>query len=123
MSADTISLLNNPNIGNQPQVNTEMVPRGIDTTSVSEDSSQSGGSSDGSQGNKSLHEVVSQVAEFVQNMRRNLDFSVDQATGKTIIKVTDAETHEVIRQIPSEEFLQIAEALEKTKSLLSRSEA
>lgn len=42
-----------------------------------------------------------------------LQFTVDEATGESVIKVTDKATNEVIRQIPSEEMLQIAKALDR----------
>ncbi len=50
--------------------------------------------------------------------QRNLSFRVDQGTGRTVITVVDAATHEVIRQIPSEEVLALSQALEAASGLL-----
>ena len=36
---------------------------------------------------------------------QRISFLVDEDTGKTVVRVIDAETEEVIRQIPPEEFL------------------
>ncbi len=54
-----------------------------------------------------LQEAVSRMSDHVQNIRRGLEFTVDEASDRTVITVYDAESKEVIRQIPSEEFLQL----------------
>ena len=63
-----------------------------------------------------LEKAVSHLKEYVQSMKRDMDFSVDDKTGRFVVKVYDSETRELIRQIPSEEMLAIsrhlAEALE-----------
>lgn len=58
-----------------------------------------------------VEHAVSQVNEFVQNLNRDLQFTVDDDSGRTVIKVLDNETKEVIRQIPPEELLRIANYL------------
>jgi len=55
--------------------------------------------------------AVTRLNDYVQNVQRSLEFSVDRQTGRTVIKVTDAETHQVIRQIPPEDVLALAQAL------------
>ena len=55
-----------------------------------------------------LEEAVSNISDYVQNLERSLSFSVDEISGKTVITVSDPENDEVIRQIPSEELLQVA---------------
>lgn len=52
-----------------------------------------------------LNAAVSRLSDYVQSVQRTLDFSVDEDTGRTIIKVIDAKTDQVIRQIPPEEVL------------------
>ncbi len=53
-----------------------------------------------------------------------LQFSVDESTGESVIKVMDKATNEIIRQIPSEEMLQIAKALDRfQESFLINSKA
>ena len=53
-----------------------------------------------------LRDKVAQLNDYMQNMNRNLQFSVDDTSGDTVIKVIDSETEEVVRQIPSEEILE-----------------
>ena len=40
-------------------------------------------------------------------------FTIDEPKGKTLIKIFDTETDEVIREIPPAEFLRIAAKLSK----------
>lgn len=47
----------------------------------------------------------------------SFSFSIDEATGKTVVRITDAQTGELIRQIPAEEMLEIARALERMLSM------
>jgi len=67
-----------------------------------------------------LEKAVSHLKEYVQNMKRDMDFSVDDMTGRFVVKVYDSETRELIRQIPSEEMLAISrhlvEAMEDEES-------
>ncbi|MCP4276899.1 MAG: flagellar protein FlaG, partial [Gammaproteobacteria bacterium] len=46
---------------------------------------------------KEIEEVVDDLNDFAQSVQRQLEFSVDQDSGKTIIRVVDAETGETIR--------------------------
>jgi len=60
-----------------------------------------------------LQQVVSQLNDHVQMIQRDLHFSVDDASGKTVIRVVNSETDELVRQIPSEEVLQISRSLKE----------
>lgn len=54
----------------------------------------------------------------------SLEFSFDKGTKQTVVKVTDKESGEVIRQIPSEAALAIAESIgEFQKGLLLQQKA
>ena len=55
-----------------------------------------------------LEKVVSQINAYVQNTQRDMDFSVDNSTGRVVVRVIDSVTEEIIRQIPSEEMLAIS---------------
>lgn len=70
-----------------------------------------------------LEGAMSSIQEFVQSVRRNLDFQLDDSSGKVVVKVTDGESGDVIRQIPSEEALKLAESLQEVRSLLFKAEA
>lgn len=60
-----------------------------------------------------LAEAVATVADFLQNRSRNLSFAIDEQSGKTVVKVVDGSTSEVIRQIPSEEVLAISRTIKE----------
>ncbi len=64
-------------------------------------------------GNKSVSEVelreaVGQINDYVQKVQRDLSFSMDEGSGRTIIKVIDSDSGEVVRQIPNEQVLAMA---------------
>lgn len=63
-------------------------------------------------------EAAAAATQAVRSLASSLEFSVDRQTGKTIVRVIDTATHEVIRQIPSEEMLAIARALDHLQGLL-----
>ncbi|THF64150.1 flagellar protein FlaG [Pseudothauera rhizosphaerae] len=70
-----------------------------------------------------VEQALDEVRQAIRPVARNLLFSIDEDTGKTVIKVIDTTTDEVIRQIPSEEIIAIAKALDKLQGLLLRQEA
>jgi len=59
-----------------------------------------------------LQGIVEELNDFVQNVQRNLSFSVDDSSGKTVIRVVDTNTEELIRQIPSEDALRISRSIQ-----------
>ncbi|SEF92509.1 flagellar protein FlaG [Nitrosomonas ureae] len=65
-----------------------------------------------------LHEAVSKIEKFSLVVQQNLKFSIDEDSGKTIIKVMDATTDEIVRQIPTEEVIDIARTLSKIHGAL-----
>ena len=50
-----------------------------------------------------LEGAVEQLNGFMQSIKRELHFSIDDESGRTVIKVIDSETQEIIRQIPPEQ--------------------
>jgi flagellar protein FlaG len=62
-----------------------------------------------------LQVAVSQINDYVQNLQRNLQFTVDEVTGKDVVTIIDSESKEVIRQLPSEEALELARRLAANK--------
>ncbi|ACE86191.1 flagellar protein FlaG [Cellvibrio japonicus] len=55
--------------------------------------------------------AVAQMNEYIQSTQRDLQFTYDPGSGETVVKVLDRETQELIRQIPDETFLRIAQHL------------
>ncbi|MNR16241.1 flagellar protein FlaG [compost metagenome] len=70
-----------------------------------------------------LEKAVTDIREFIQSTQRNLDFSIDDSTGMVVVKVVATESGEVIRQIPSETALKLAQNLSDASSLLFDSKA
>ena len=64
------------------------VQGGMDTQSVAE-----------------LTGAIDQLNGYLEETQRGLRFSMDEDSGRTVVRVIDTETDEVIRQIPSEEML------------------
>ena len=65
-----------------------------------------------------LEKAVTDIRDFVQSTQRNLDFSIDDSTGRVVVKVIATESGEVIRQLPSEAALKLAASLSSASSLL-----
>ena len=65
-----------------------------------------------------LEKAVTDIREFVQASQRKLDFSIDDSTGRVVVKVIATESGDVIRQIPSETALKLAQSLSQASSLL-----
>lgn len=78
---------------------------------------------DQQQDSKSLDSAVSDIQSFVQGIRRNLNFSIDDTTGEVVVKVIDAESGKVVRQMPSEEVLKLAARLDDIRSLMFETRA
>ncbi len=68
-------------------------------------------------------ETVVQLNQIVQSIQRELQFTINENSGETVITVVDRQTSEVIRQIPSEEILMIRENLESLKGVIFSSKA
>ena len=62
-----------------------------------------------------LQEVVEQLNSHAQAVNRDLHFSVDDASGRTVIRVVNSETAELVRQIPTEEVLRLSQTLRESQ--------
>lgn len=65
-----------------------------------------------------LGEAVKNINKTLQDLSQNLEFSVDNDSARTIVKVVDQQSGEVLRQLPSKEVLEIAKALDRLQGLL-----
>ena len=70
-----------------------------------------------------VEEIVEDLNQFVQQIERELRFSIDDDSGETIIKVIDSKTDEVIRQIPREEIMNLRRHLGEVRGMLFKTEA
>ena len=62
--------------------------------------------------------AAAQLQEFVSSMGRNLNFSIDEATGYNVVRVVNPDTGELIRQLPSEELLKISRDFQRLNNVL-----
>ncbi|MBY4677665.1 flagellar protein FlaG [Marinobacterium arenosum] len=65
-----------------------------------------------------LDEQVDRLSELASARQRDLEFNIDEQSGKPVIKVVERSTDELVRQIPTEEALAIANKLEELRGLL-----
>ncbi|MDP2903887.1 MAG: flagellar protein FlaG [Methylovulum sp.] len=105
------------NIG---QDNVALVSASGTTDKVSKPSTQSNGEPSG-QPEKTKDRVDSalkNINSFFQMSKRTMQFSVSEGSGKMVVEIKDEKTGEVIRQIPSEEVLQLEKKLDEVQGLL-----
>ncbi len=60
---------------------------------------------------KDIREAMEVVSSFVNQPPRNVNFMEDTDSGKTVIKVFDNSSKELIKQFPSEELISIAQKI------------
>jgi flagellar protein FlaG len=70
-----------------------------------------------------VSQAVKSLNRAMQEQAQNLEFSIDEDTNRTIVKLIDKSSGEVLRQIPSQEALEIAKALDQISGLLIRQKA
>jgi flagellar protein FlaG len=80
-------------------------------------------STDPHQNQLSVQEAVKHLESFVSITRADISFSVDEASGVQVVKVTDRQSKEVIRQFPSEEAIRIAQALYQLQGIFVKDKA
>lgn len=73
---------------------------------------------------KKLEEAIrSMDAQINVTQPPQLAFSIDDKTEQIVVRVTDASTGELIRQLPSEDALKIAQSLDQMRGLLLKQQA
>lgn len=56
---------------------------------------------------------MQEINQALKVLSTSLHFEFDQESGRTIVKVVDRDSGELLRQLPSEATLQIARSLDK----------
>lgn len=72
---------------------------------------------------RDLEDAIQATNDFLKPINNSIKFTLDDDTGRTVVKVVDQITQEIVRQIPSEEMLVIAKAIDKMKGLLVQQKA
>ncbi|RMO93195.1 Flagellar protein FlaG protein [Pseudomonas syringae pv. philadelphi] len=78
---------------------------------------------DGSPDDAKVKAAAEDIQKFFHTVNRNLEFSIDEDSGKVIVKVIASDSGEVVRQIPNAEILKLADSLSDANSLLFRAKA
>lgn len=60
-----------------------------------------------------LQRLIVSMNKAIQQSNSNLEFTIDKDSEKILVKLIDTSTGEVIRQIPSDEVLAIAQSIEQ----------
>ena len=60
-----------------------------------------------------VRQAISDVESFLKVQNRDLAFSIDEDTARSVVTVIDGQSGDVIRQIPSEEVLALAERIQE----------
>jgi len=85
-------------------------PSGVTTTAVVSTPAVSG------QGSTPSAEQIRNLDQLLQQRQQHLSLSVDDKSGHSVIKIIDSESGDVIRQLPSEATLKLAETLSEQGS-------
>jgi flagellar protein FlaG len=72
---------------------------------------------------EALQSALDKVEKFVSIAASDIEFSIDEESGATVVKIIDRESKEVIRQIPSEEMLELSRALDRLQGLFIKNKA
>ncbi|PQA81604.1 hypothetical protein C5F52_18625 [Limnohabitans sp. TS-CS-82] len=105
-------------------------PAGIKPTSVKSEPSQAASDQhlkpltkpvikvDTEQKRQELSEAIQHLNEVMRDGGRNINFSIDNALETPIVLIKNAQTGEVVRQIPNEVIVRMAHSIEDFKGML-----
>ncbi|NKX20200.1 flagellar protein FlaG [Alteromonadaceae bacterium A_SAG2] len=60
-----------------------------------------------------LDDAIDKVESFLKVQNRDLAFTIDENTNRSVVTVKDSTSGDVIRQIPSEEVLKLADRIQE----------
>ncbi|WP_350976599.1 flagellar protein FlaG [Shewanella sp. AC34-MNA-CIBAN-0136] len=127
INSNTVQLANHPGLSKvdsvlQPIFNkTNIEPAKLDESSlvsIVNDSDSADSAENKVPDEAQLQQVAKDLTDMVAMMQKGLKFSVDDDSGKQVIKVQDIESGDIIRQIPSEEALELAKKISDVSGVL-----
>ncbi len=62
-----------------------------------------------------LQSMADNANKAMRQINSNVEFSVDEVTNKTVVKVVESQTGQIVMQIPSEEMLAITRAIDRAQ--------
>lgn len=102
----------------KPMTTTTPVDTSTAVSATDKSGTDSGTPATGKVERDQVEKAVQDIQAFVDSNQRNLDFSIDDTTGDVVVKIVATQSGEVIRQLPSEEALKMAQRLKDPHSLL-----
>lgn len=65
-----------------------------------------------------LKETVEKANQFLLGLKTQFDFKIHEGTGRTVVRLIDKQTHEVVKEIPPEKMLDILESVWDSAGIL-----
>lgn len=96
----------------------DVIPFGVPRDRVVQAAKGDGVNGDTHSDHRQVADAVKNINDFLQVVQRTLQFTLDEDSGRMVVQIKDANTKEVIRQIPPENMLKLAEQMDKLKGLL-----
>ena len=72
---------------------------------------------------ENVEQAAARVKEVLRGTTSRLEIEIDPDLHKAVVKIRNGESGEIIRQIPTQELLDLAKHLEEPKGLLIRERA
>ena len=72
---------------------------------------------------KQVDQAVKTINASLQRQHQGVEFTIDNDSNRSVVKVIDLETKQVLRQMPTQEALEIANALDRMQGLLIKQKA
>lgn len=72
---------------------------------------------------EALQQVATEINRFLKSNASDLQFVIDPASDRVVVRIVDGQTGEVIRQVPSDEMLAISRSLDRLQGLLLKQKA
>ncbi len=70
-----------------------------------------------------LQKTVDELNAAMKQRASAIEFSIDEDSGKTVVKVMDMESKEVLKQYPSRELLAIAKQIDQFQGMFVKTKA
>ena len=70
-----------------------------------------------------IRAAAAAVNDALASRSRAVEFAVDDATGTVVVTLVDTESRKVLRQVPSQELLAIAQSIDRQRNLLLNNKA
>lgn len=68
-------------------------------------------------------DAVKKLNDYLAPTLQTVEFSIDQESDRVVVKVIDAATQKVLRQIPNKEIMEMSKTLDKLQGLVIRQTA